>query len=116
MRTFALIPAALALGLAGVGRAEGPAPAPATRPEMKQLLEDWKKAKPRLPLPPPTAEERAAAGGRPLVNNGRMRMKYLPAEVRGGDFVREPDPGMSLDPTFKTRLFWIVSRVNNCQY
>ncbi len=27
-----------------------------------------------------------------------------------------PDPAMSLDYAFKTRLFWIASRANNCQY
>ena len=31
-------------------------------------------------------------------------------------FSREPDPNNSLDYRFKTQLFWIVSRTNNCQY
>ncbi|HUG92806.1 MAG TPA: carboxymuconolactone decarboxylase family protein, partial [Planctomycetaceae bacterium] len=29
---------------------------------------------------------------------------------------REQDPAMTLSYAFKTKLFWIVSRVNNCQY
>jgi alkylhydroperoxidase family enzyme len=32
---------------------------------------------------------------------------------RGG---RDNEPGMTLDYRFKTSLFWIVSRTNNCQY
>jgi hypothetical protein len=90
--------------------------APATRPAMKQALEDLKKAQPRLPLPPVSEQERADRGGRSIVNNGRMRQLYLPEELRGSDFVRGSDPAMTLDPTFKTMLFWIVSRVNNCYY
>jgi len=97
--------------------AEKPTTAPAvplTRDDIKQMLEGWKKVTPRLPLPPLTEEEKAS--GRSVVNNGRMQAYYLPAEVRGGGFTREPDPGMSLDNTFKTELFWIVSRVSNCRY
>jgi hypothetical protein len=33
-----------------------------------------------------------------------------------GQFGRESDPAMTLDYRFKTQLFWIVSRTNNCQY
>jgi alkylhydroperoxidase family enzyme len=33
-----------------------------------------------------------------------------------GDFTRNADPNMTLDYPFKTMLFWIVSRTNNCQY
>jgi alkylhydroperoxidase family enzyme len=89
---------------------------PQTRPEMKKLLEGLKQRQPRLPLPP--AEETGTGeGGRPSVNNGRMRQTYLPASwqgSRGGG--REPDTAMTLDDTFKVRLFWIVSRGNNCHY
>jgi hypothetical protein len=99
--------------LAAAAEREAPQP-PATRPAMKQALEDLKKAKPRLPLPPLTEEEKAA--GRRVVNNGRMRTLYLPEELRGGGFSRGNEPAMTLDPTFKTMLFWIVSRVNNCRY
>jgi hypothetical protein len=111
------VSAAVALAaLASACPAEEPKPAPATRSEMKQLLEDWKKAKPRLPLLPLTDEEKAELGDRKMVNNGLMRFKYLPKELRSGDFSREPDPAMTLDNTFKTRIFWIVSRTNNCEY
>ena len=51
-----------------------------------------------------------------IINNGRMRKMYLPAEVLGGGFLREPDSTMTLDNTFKTMFFWIVSRANNCTY
>jgi len=30
--------------------------------------------------------------------------------------MQEPDPVLTLDYGFKTRLFWIASRANNCQY
>ena len=93
-----------------------PKPVPVTRPDMKQALEDLKKRQPRLPLPPLTDEEKAKYGDRPPVNNGRMRQLYLPPELRGGDFPRDPDPALTLDGAFKTRLFWIVSRANNCEY
>jgi alkylhydroperoxidase family enzyme len=100
-----------------------PTPVAATRPELKKQLERSKHSHPRLPLPPPTAAEIAdarARGGRGpmtgIINNGRMRKIYLPAEVLGGGFSREPDPAMTLDNTFKTMFFWIVSRANNCTY
>jgi alkylhydroperoxidase family enzyme len=83
---------------------------------MKQALEDHKAAQPRLPLPPLSDEEKAKLGGRGLVNNGRMRQVYLPPDLVGGDFVREPDPAMTLDSAFKTELFWIVARSNDCRY
>jgi alkylhydroperoxidase family enzyme len=102
---------------------DSPAPVAATRPELKELLERSKRSQPRLPLPPPTAEEIAAAKSRPgqgamsgIINNGRMRKLYLPPEVLGGGFSREPDPAMTLNNTFKTMFFWIVSRANNCTY
>ncbi|HYH67236.1 MAG TPA: hypothetical protein VD866_21245, partial [Urbifossiella sp.] len=53
------------------------------------------------------------------VNNGRFRAYYLPAEFRDfglGGRGGTPDAATSLDNTFKTRLFWVVSRVNNCYY
>jgi alkylhydroperoxidase family enzyme len=124
-----LTAALLALALPGVCRAaDTPAPdAPpavaATRPELKEQLERSKQSRPRLPLPPPTGEEVAAAKARPgrgamggIINNGRMRRLYLPPELLGGGFSREPDPAMTLDNTFKTMFFWIVSRANNCAY
>ncbi len=102
---------------------DAPRPVAATRPELKEQLEHSKQSQPRLPLPPPTEEEIAAAKARAgqgpmtgIINNARMRKLYLPAEILGGGFSREPDPAMTLNNTFKTMFFWIVSRANNCTY
>jgi hypothetical protein len=87
-----------------------PKPVAATREEQKELLEGYKKARPRLPMPP--AEEGARG-----VNNGRFRQYYLPEFGSGGaGFGRDPDPAMTLDNTFKVKLFWVTSRANNCYY
>jgi hypothetical protein len=86
-----------------------PKPVPATREEQKDLLEGYKKARPRLPMPP-------AGEGTRGVNNGRFRQYYLPEFGGGGGSGREPDPAMTLDNTFKVKLFWITSRANNCYY
>jgi alkylhydroperoxidase family enzyme len=100
-----------------------PKPVPATREEEKGALEAHKQARPRLPMPPPPAEGQAAR-----VNNGRFREFYLGGDLRaagggggtggagGGGGGRDADPGMSLDPTFKVKLFWVTSRANNCYY
>lgn len=110
----ALVAAAPALLLASDPAT--PKPIPATRPDMKKALEDLKKMTPRLPMPAPTAAELEKAGGKGIVNNGRMRQLYLPEELRGADFPRGKDASMTLDGTFKTELFWVVSRSNNCWY
>jgi hypothetical protein len=127
VRTFAALISTLAcyvLGSAGLLHAEGPRttplPVPLTRPEMKQALEDLKGRPPRIPLPELTEEEKAKLGDR-ISYEGRLRYHYTPAgEDRGGGgggaFSREPDPSMSLTYEFKTQLFWIVSRTNNCHY
>lgn len=103
-----------------------------TRPEMKKRIEALKGRTSRLPLPAPTPQD--LASGRPLVNNGRLRSIYLPSSWQsfavpgwGGGSARpataatntnsllkslEAQPGYA----FKTRLFWIVSRANDCQY
>jgi alkylhydroperoxidase family enzyme len=83
-----------------------------TRDDEKDLLEKHKKAKPRLPMP--VADPNNTQTG---VNNGWFRSYYLPADLRetGGGF-RESDPAMTLDNTFKVKLFWITSRANNCYY
>lgn len=118
---------AVALAMAGAARADDPASrgaptVPATRPDLKKALEDSKRNVPRLPLPPLSPEQEAQAKrpadasakggglGPGIVNNGRMRQFYLPKEVTGGGFVREPDPAMTLGYPFQTTLFWIVSR------
>jgi hypothetical protein len=91
---------------------------PLTRPAMKQALEDLKGRKPRIPLPELTEEEKEKLGERGANYESRLRYHYLHGgEGRGGGlFSREPDPNMSLDYAFKTELFWIVSRTNNCHY
>ncbi len=105
-------------------------PIPATRPEMKQLLEDMKQRPPRIPLPEATVEERSALGERADDYESRLRYYYL-IEAEGSAFGSRPrngaqpamrdmrrnaDENMSLTYEFKTELFWIVSRTNNCQY
>ncbi len=106
------------LALAGPALADGPPTVPATRPEMKRALEDSKRNKPRLPLPPLSAGEREKAdrGDWSVVNNGRMRKHYLPPELAVGGLYRGSDPEMSLGYPFLTMLFWIASRANNCTY
>jgi alkylhydroperoxidase family enzyme len=102
---------------------------PTSRPQMKKLLEELKTRTPRIPMPP-------RAEGETSVNNGHMRAFYLPRSWQAATPRSSPslatsekqekgkskssgsssDPKMTLDPTFKTRLFWIVSRANNCYY
>ncbi len=105
-----------------------PRPVPLTRPEMKQRLEEIKQRTPRLPLPDITEAERAALAERGVTYENRLRYHYLPPlpaalagswRWSGSGFAggsRDADPDMRLDYAFKTRLFWIVSRTNNCQY
>ena len=99
-----------------------PRPTPLTRPTMKEMLEDMKSRKPRIPLPPLTEEEKAKLGDRGTGYEARLRALYMPGSGDGrggfgfGGGGKEPEPGMSLDYRFKTELFWIVSRTNNCQY
>ena len=84
---------------------------------MKDLLEDLKARQPRIPLPELSAEEREQLGNRADDYEFRLRYHYMPrTEGRGGEFGRGNDPNMSLDYAFKTMMFWIVSRMNNCQY
>lgn len=121
----------LLLGLSAVAARGGepapsdkPRPIPLTRPEMKQALEDMKSIKPRIPLPELTEDEKQALGERERGYEGRLRSVYLgeaprggsPAGTSGGAFPREQDPNMTLGFAFKTSLFWIVSRANNCHY
>lgn len=139
-RLFLLASAALATVVCSIPAADPPASTPPsneprgiplTRPEMKQYLEDMKQRKPRIPLPEVTEEEKAKAGERGLNYEGRLRYHYLPEGsggfsggfggrgtpgAPGGAAGGERDPAMSLDGTFKTELFWIVCRANNCQY
>ena len=104
--------------------ADAPRPVPLTRPEMKQLIEDVKVRTPRIPIPELTEADRAALGDRSDDYEAQLDYFYMPERdsqrdpQRGprGAGRREPDPAMTLDNTFKVELFWIVSRVNNCQY
>lgn len=101
------------LAAAAMTRGDEPKPIPATRGEIKAALERLKLRQPRLPLPPLEAVT-AGADRRGRVNNGRARRLYLPAEWFAADF--QNDDSFELDYPFKTRLFWIVSRGNNCHY
>ena len=124
MRTTIIATFTLIATLPALSRAEEPGttprPVPLTRPDMKQMLEDMKARKPRIPLPELTDEEKKL-GERGTGYEARLRSQYMPAgdgrgNGGGGGFSREADPAMSLDYRFKTELFWIVSRTNNCQY
>lgn len=120
---------------AAVAADDAPRPTPVTRPAMKRMLEGMKTRQERIPLPDLTDAEKAAAAEEPtaLLYENRLRALYLPGtELRGylgfggtapkrpnappPKVVIEPDPAVTLDYGFKTRLFWIASRVNNCQY
>jgi alkylhydroperoxidase family enzyme len=113
-----VLAAALAAPAPAGDAGDEPRPVPLTRPEVKQYLEDMKAREPRIPLPELTEAEKEKLGERGSGYEARLRALYLPAgEGRGGfGQAREPDPNMSLDYPFKTELFWIVSRTNNCQY
>lgn len=110
-------------------------PVPLTRDEMKRMLEELKGRTIRIPLPELTEADRAALGERADSYEARLRHHYLPAgegSVFGGrpqppaqpgappapprDFTRNADENMTLSYSFKTMLFWIVARTNNCQY
>ena len=65
--------------------ATAPRPIPLTRPEMKQLIEDMKVRKPRIPLPELTEEEKEKLGERGGGYESRLRLHYMPSgEARGG--------------------------------
>ncbi|MBX3449962.1 MAG: hypothetical protein KF777_10405 [Planctomycetaceae bacterium] len=132
-RQLALCLTALVIPWSTAGADELAKPSPAeTRPEMKRRLEALKERTSRIPLPELSEADRAA--GRSSVNNGRLRSIYLPPSWqsfqvpgwgRGGrsqasSSTRPSNPLAALEATpgygFKTRLFWIVSRANDCQY
>ena len=86
---------------------------PLTRTEMKRSLEALKARLPRLPLAPVTIGENGRTRGS-TVYNGRARAMYLPAAWYAADFIS--DPNMSVDPVLKVKIFWVVSRANDCHY
>ncbi len=114
----------------------GTRPTPLTRPDLKQLIEDVKLRVPRIPLPELTAVDREKLGDQVDSYESRIRHHYLngiepnrsvvvpqtapsargPRSGQPAITSREQDPAYSLDSAFKVELFWIVSRVNNCQY
>jgi hypothetical protein len=74
-------------------------------------------------LPELTEEDKTKLGERGGSYEGRLRYHYLGGDVAGGKggkggggFFGASDPNHSLSYEFKTQLFWIVSRTNNCQY
>ncbi len=120
---------------------EQPKPIPANRKQMLEALEQLKHRSPRLPMPPESASANvvppAGLSSLGVVNNGRMRQFYLPAELQQhrpgvgpGQSQTTVPPGSSspanganqppaiadMSYAFTTELFWIVSRVNNCHY
>jgi hypothetical protein len=123
-RLLALV--ALASFVCGIRAADPPPnqprPIPLTRPEMKQLLEEMKNRKPRIPLPELTEEEKTRLGERGQGYESRLRFQYLPEGSGGfsgggrGGAPGDRDTALTLDNTFKVELFWIVCRANNCQY
>src|SRR5882762_652396 len=87
-RYFAPVLAILAASV-GYVRADdpptsAPRPIPLTRPEMKQMIEDMKNRKPRIPLPELTEEEKTKLGDRGLNYESRLRYHYMPAGSGGG--------------------------------
>ena len=86
---------------------------PLTRAEMKWSLEALKARLPRLPLSPVAIGENGSTRGS-IVYNARARAMYLPAAWYAADFIS--DPNMSVDPVLKVKIFWVVSRANDCHY
>jgi alkylhydroperoxidase family enzyme len=120
----------------GTDLLDQPRPTPTTRPEMKRLLEDMKLRKERIPLPPLSESEKESGDPRTQGYESRLGKLFLPTTNGARGYlnfsgspkrntatpqplnrpVQEGDPVLTLDYGFKTRLFWIASRVNNCQY
>lgn len=106
-----------------------PRPIPLTRPEMKKYIENMKQRQPRIPLPELTEEEKAKLGERGGGYEGRLRSLYLgdivqtfgfgggrPGAAGGTTPATPPPTSMTLERPFRTQMFWIVCRTNNCQY
>ncbi len=110
---------------------------PVTRDDVKRVLDESKRAQSRLPAPPLTEaekkliayqEETARTTGEPprrygLANNARTRAYYLAeygfsidADIERSKTQQNRDSDSGLDPNFRTMIFWIISRGNNCTY
>jgi hypothetical protein len=90
-----------------------PAPIAVTRWALKETLEAHKSAKPRLPPPPATEEEKAR--GRSNAGQGAMR-RLIDPEVRPHWPRDWLDANMPLTKEMRNELLWVTSRVNNCLY
>ncbi len=88
---------------------------PQGRAAVLKALDDLKHREARLPLVEQADDASQPTGAVGVVNNGRMRRLYLPAEFQSSGS-RSPDPAMTLPNDFGVELFWIASRVNNCHY
>ncbi len=132
----------LPLGFCRAQESNGTRATPLTRPELKRLIEDVKVRVPRIPLPELTDADREKLGDQVDSYEARVKHHYLngievvrpvaapsaPIGAAGSagangaktnppaGLAREQDPNFSLENAFKVELFWIVSRVNNCQY
>lgn len=100
-------------GSAARDDAAQPAPIAVTRWALKEALEAHKSARPRLPPPPTTAEEKAK--GRSSAGQGGMR-RLLDPELRARWPRNWLDSNMPLTKHMRNELLWITSRVNNCLY
>src|SRR5688572_8582184 len=94
-----------------VDSTDTPRPVPATRPEMKRLIEDVKVRRMRIPMPELSEADRQALGDRADDYETVLRQLYTPwaARNRGprgpqsaAQRQREQDPAMTLAYAFKT--------------
>jgi alkylhydroperoxidase family enzyme len=120
----------LLLAIDTVDSQDSPVPklVPKNRAEMLLALDALKHRQARLPLPPfntsdatpemPKTDRSQNPGGvsMGIVNNGRMRSLYLPPQLQTRSGKNTAVTDVELPYEFATELFWIVSRVNNCQY
>lgn len=97
-------------------KAQIPNSVPITRPEMKRALEALKDRKPRIAVPSISEQEAAELGDRADHYEARLRLRYMGHEPQRPRGTQQNDPAMSLSYEFKTMMFWIVARMNNCHY
>jgi AhpD family alkylhydroperoxidase len=114
--------------MSAVAQDNVPKAVPQNRAEILKAVERLKLRQPRLPMPAVETTDPAivipnhSGLGGGIVNNARMRNKYLPPEFHHNPNVQSqgsPDqsqPDFGLPTEFSVQLFWIVSRLNNCHY